>query len=105
MAQFDFYINTNRKTKKYSPFLVDIQSSVLEDISTTIVVPLGKLPDLQSMSMSIVTPEIDINAEQYLFLFPQIASVPKSILKKQIGNISEYRGEMIAAMELSFTGS
>ena len=38
MAQFDVYRNTNPATRTRIPYLLDIQSDLLESISTRVVV-------------------------------------------------------------------
>ena len=43
MAQFDVYSNPSRHTQKVFPYIVDIQNSVISDIATRIVIPLGRL--------------------------------------------------------------
>jgi toxin CcdB len=40
MAQFDIYKNSNTRTKKQFTYLVDIQSEVITDLGTRIVMPL-----------------------------------------------------------------
>ncbi|PVY77590.1 CcdB protein [Tamilnaduibacter salinus] len=41
MAQFDVYANPSKKSRGAYPYLVDIQSEVLTELSTRIVVPLS----------------------------------------------------------------
>ncbi|MFQ5633472.1 MAG: CcdB family protein, partial [bacterium] len=40
MSQFTAYQNKNPKTKKTFPYLVDIQSDLLDELRTTVVIPL-----------------------------------------------------------------
>lgn len=42
MAQFIVYRNKNARTKPIFPFLVDVQSDLLEDLQTRVVIPLSK---------------------------------------------------------------
>ena len=41
MAQFRVYENSNRATKQRIPYLLDIQSDLLDDLQTTVVIPLA----------------------------------------------------------------
>ncbi len=41
MAQFDVYPNPSRTSKTYYPYLVDVQSPLLRELATRIVIPLG----------------------------------------------------------------
>lgn len=40
MAQFIAYENKNRATKKIYPYLLDIQSNLLDELRTAVVIPL-----------------------------------------------------------------
>ncbi|MBC3875161.1 CcdB family protein [Undibacterium flavidum] len=42
MARFDVYANTG-KSKKATPFLIDVQSNVISGLATRIVIPLHDL--------------------------------------------------------------
>ncbi len=42
MGQFTVYRNKNPRTKSAFPLLVDVQSDVLEDLHTRVVIPLTK---------------------------------------------------------------
>lgn len=41
MAQFTAYANSNPVTQKQYPYLLDIQSDLLSELKTTIVIPLS----------------------------------------------------------------
>lgn len=104
MAQFDVYQNPSRNTRDFFPYIVDIQSPVISDIATRIVVPLGTLQNFKSESMKGLTPEIEYDGEKLLLLIPQIASIPSKTLKKPIGSLSHFRDEIIAALDFAITG-
>ena len=42
MPQFSVYKNKNPKTRSSYPYLVDVQSDLLSDIGTRVIVPLVK---------------------------------------------------------------
>lgn len=42
MAQFNAYENPSKASKRAYPYLLDIQSNLLEDLSTTIAIPLSQ---------------------------------------------------------------
>ncbi len=41
MAQFIVYENTSRIAKKIYPYLLDIQSDLLNELKTTVIIPLS----------------------------------------------------------------
>ncbi len=52
MAQFDVYQNPSKTTRNAFPYLVDIQSPVISEIATRIVIPLGRLKSFKNEVMS-----------------------------------------------------
>ena len=54
MAQFDVYRNPNPATRARIPYLLDVQSDLLEPLATRVVVPLCK-PDVLKGSLSSVS--------------------------------------------------
>jgi len=40
MAQFDVYLNPNPDTRKPIPYLLDVQTDLLDTLATRVVVPL-----------------------------------------------------------------
>ena len=104
MAQFDVYQNPSRNTRKAFPYIVDIQNPVISNITTRIVVPLGKLESFKNEIMIGLTPEIEYEGEKLLFLTPQLSSIPTSVLIKPIGSLSHFRNEIVAAIDFAITG-
>jgi toxin CcdB len=56
MQQFDVYENPSKTTRSTYPFIVDIQSSIISEIATRIVVPLGRKADFKDEGMRGLTP-------------------------------------------------
>ncbi len=104
MQQFDVYSNPSRATRGAYPYLVDIQSPLISEIATRIVIPLGKLQDFKKEEMWGLTPKVEYEGEVLLLLTPQIASVPSRLLRNPIGSLSHLRDQIIAALDFAITG-
>jgi toxin CcdB len=104
MRQFDVYTNPSKATRKAYPFIVDIQSNVISEITTRIVVPLGRKADFKNEEMKGLTPVVTYEGEDLLLLIPQIASMPAKALKKPVGSLSHLRDEIVAALDFAITG-
>ena len=104
MAQFDVYPNPSRTSKAYYPYLVDIQSSLLSELATRIVIPLGKRSAFGTEVMEGLTPEISFDDQELLLLTPQISSVPEKHLNNPVGSLSHFRNQIIGALDLAITG-
>ncbi|RFA32934.1 CcdB family protein [Alkalilimnicola ehrlichii] len=104
MAQFDVYPNPSKTSKAHYPYLVDIQSSLLSELVTRIVIPLGKRSAFGGEAMQGLTPEISFADQELLLLTPQISSVPEKHLKNPIGSLSHFRDQIVGALDLAVTG-
>ncbi|RBI68678.1 plasmid maintenance protein CcdB [Vreelandella sulfidaeris] len=104
MAQFDVYPNPSKTSRAYYPYLVDIQSSLLTDLATRIVIPLGNRAALGGNTMQGLTPEITFNGHELLLLTPQISSVPVKHLNSPVGTLSHFRSQIVGALDLAVTG-
>lgn len=104
MAQFDVYTNPSRKTREAYPYLVDIQSPLISELSTRIVIPLGRLAHFGGETLHGLTPEISYQGEQLLLLTPQVSSMPAKLLENPIGSLSHLRDEIVASLDFAITG-
>ena len=104
MAQFDVFPNPSKKTGKLFPYLLDIQSPLISDIATRIVLPLGNLSDFKNEHMKKLTPIIEYNGLQLILLTPQMSAVPTNILRCPVGSLEHFRDEIIASIDFAITG-
>ena len=104
MQQFDVYSNPSRATRGAYPYIVDIQSPLIFEIATRIVIPLGKLQHFKNQEMKGLTPKVEYGGEELLLLIPQIASIPGRSLTNPMGSLSHLREEIIAALDFAITG-
>ena len=101
MAQFDVYRNPSKKTHEAYPFLVDVQNSVIDQLTTRLVVPLTTR---NRFYMKKLTPEIEFEDTTYLFLPQQLSSIPEDVLKDRIGSLEQSRELLIDAIGFVITG-
>ena len=66
MVQFDVYKNLSKSSRDAYPFLVDIQHSILGDLSTRMVVPLTRNKLNSSLVIKKLTPEVDFDGKGYI---------------------------------------
>jgi toxin CcdB len=104
MAQFDVYLNPGKTSKVHYPYLVDIQSSLLNELATRIVIPLGKRSAFGGEAMQGLTPEISFADQELLLLTLQISSVSEKHLKNPVGSLSHFRDQIVGALDMAITG-
>lgn len=102
--QFDVYVNPSKLSKDAYPFLVDIQSKLIAEIATRIVIPLGKLSSFSNVALPRLTPIVEYQGEKLLLLTPQISSVPNKVLKNPVGSLAHLRATIIASLDFAVSG-
>ncbi|NOZ54948.1 MAG: plasmid maintenance protein CcdB [Gammaproteobacteria bacterium] len=104
MAQFDVFKNKNRSTSTLYPYLVEIQSNLLSDLQTTVVMPLTLVNNYGGNKLRTLHPIFLILEKQYLSITTLIAGVDRNTLGENIFSLSESRDEIISALDFMITG-
>lgn len=104
MSQLTLYRNKNPKSKAEIPFLLDVQSDLLSELSTRVVIPLYQRKALPIKPLTKLTPEFEIEGEKFILMTPQLAGISLKDLGEPIGNLKQHRAEIIAALDLLITG-
>ena len=104
MAQFDVYRNPNPATRARIPYLLDVQSDLLDTLATRVVVPLYKPEALRGKAAERLNPVFEIEGRKVTTHTPELAGVPRKNLGEPLDNLSSERNAIIAALDLVFTG-
>jgi toxin CcdB len=68
MAQFDVYRNPNPATRARIPYLVDVQSKLLDSLATRVVVPLCKPAVLKGRLAERLNPVFQVEGREVCML-------------------------------------
>jgi toxin CcdB len=104
MARFDVYPNPGSGTES-TPFLLDVQSDLLDGLDSRVVVPLRNLsrfPDVKLPER--LTPVLLIGSEQLLLETPKMAAVPRRVLKAAVASLAHEQARITAALDFLFQG-
>jgi toxin CcdB len=101
MAQFDLYRNPRRGT---FPLLLDIQADLLHRLATRVVVPLTSLKSQGGRPITRLNPTTTFGGRTYVLVFQELAAIPASVLVEPVGSLASRRAELVAAIDLLFTG-
>ena len=104
MAQFAVYKNKNSRTRSAFPYLVDVQSDLLESLQSRVVVPLTRAAALTKKPVSHLTPVMNFDGEPYLLMTPQLAGIARSELGAEAGALTDQRQTILGAIEFLLTG-
>lgn len=104
MARFDVYRNSGAKSADV-PYLLDVQSDVLDDLDSRIVVPLRRKDRFPSVSLPAnLMPTVLVEGIECIIETPKLAAVPVRILKTRIGTLESELFEIGAALDFLFQG-
>jgi toxin CcdB len=104
MSQFAVYRNKNAQTRARFPFLLDIQSELLDPLATRVVVPLAPASSPRARSMETLMPTISVEGKAYVMVTPQLAGVSARELGPVAADASADRLKIVAAVDFLLAG-
>ena len=103
MPQYTAYDNPNRATRKAYPYLLEIQSNLLDDLRTTVVIPLCPKAAVNG-PISRLCQIVRISGKDFILLTQQIAAIDRNGLGKAVADWSRYRAQIVAALDFLISG-
>lgn len=103
MARYNVYRNPSKASAGRIPFLLDLQSDLLSYLNTRVVAPLVKARAFGAPAKRL-NPVMTVNGVTVVLSPAQIAAVPTRALGAPVANLADRSGEIIAALDLLFTG-
>lgn len=85
------------------PFLLNVQSDLLSQLATRAVVPMTPRRRY-GVPIARLNPTASVRGVEYLLVFQEMAAVPISALGDAVASLASRRAELIAAIDLLFTG-
>jgi len=104
MARFVVYENPNKATKKTYPYLLDIQSNLLDDLRTTVVIPMLPESAVAKKAISELCPVFEINGKKFIALTQQLAGIDRNLLGKEVCNLAKHHTEIVSALDFIISG-
>jgi toxin CcdB len=104
MARFDVYTNAGPLSQTI-PFLLDVQSDLLNGLDTRVVVPLRKIEEFPQVKLpKQLTPVLSIDQQSFVMETPKMASVPQRILKDLVTSLSADQSTIVGALDFLLNG-
>lgn len=104
MAQFSVHKNKNPNTRAAYPYLVDVQSDLLRDLRTRVVVPLVRVTAVGKKPIKNLTPVLNIDGQKFAMLVPQLAGISLGDLGPEVASVAQHRNDIIGALDFLITG-
>ena len=99
MAQFDVYATTYPD----APFVVQVQSDLLNILATRVVIPLKLATDKQPLDR--LHPTLDIQGQTYVLHTAETATVMASVLKTPVASLAPtHRQTILDAVDFLLHG-
>jgi len=102
MSQFDVYRNPNPATNDQIPYLLDLQTDLLEITRTRVVVPLERSGTFSTAQR--LMPKFRIEGIAVVMSTPELAGIGFSNLGEPVASLADKRQEIMAALDLLFSG-
>jgi len=102
MAQFDVYRNSGKQSR-IVPFVVDVQSDILANFETRVVIPLQSAEFIKNENMDIISrlnPIMTVCDSEVILATQQMAAVHVRELGKKIDSLESMRLEIISALDV-----
>ena len=104
MARFDVYPNPGAHANT-TPYLLDVQSDLLDGLDSRIVIPLRSLEHFAKVKLPTrLTPVLQINGRDYLLETPKMGAVPQRILKTPLAHLADQQTQIMGALDFLFQG-
>lgn len=104
MAADAVFGNPDPRTNGDIPFLLDVQSELLADLGTRVVVPLYRREAAGAQAMTRLTPALRFQGQDLVAMVPELAGIPLRRLGPMLGDLAGARAELLQAIDLLLTG-
>ncbi|MFM8609473.1 MAG: CcdB family protein [Burkholderiaceae bacterium] len=103
MAQYDVHPNPSASAQQGIPYVVVVQSDLLDALATRLVIPLATA-DAQSRMPARLCPLINVNGQRLHALAHYAAPLPARLLKRPVANVQAQASALVAAMDVVLSG-
>lgn len=104
MGQFAVHRNGNPDTRAKVPYLLDVQSNLVSELETRVVVPLYPAKSMKGRTVRNLMPLIEIEGKPLVMVTPEMAGVPRRNLGPVVADATHLRGEILSAIDFLLLG-
>lgn len=103
MAQYDVYPNPSSSAADGIPFVVVIQSDLVDGLPTRLSIPLAA-HDTAHKVPTVLCPVITANGQRLHALAHYAAPLPAKVLRRPVDNVAAQASALIAALDAVVSG-
>lgn len=86
------------------PLLLNVQSDLLGELHTLVVIPLAKATAHSGTSVRYLMPTVPFEGEAYVLVTPELGAIARRDLGPAVGSLAERRDAIIAALDFLVSG-
>ena len=102
IRQFDVFKNPDTVEARHRPFLLVLQSDLLSGLTATVVAPLVRRRDL--IGAQRLNPLVTIAGEEFWLATHELFALDRRKLRSKVMSLAACRDDVIAAIDMLFTG-
>ena len=103
MAQYDVFPNPSKSAAEGIPYVVVIQSDMLDALATRLTVPLAVLAFAGKVPTALC-PVITVKGQRLHALAHYTAPLPAKLLRKSVDNVAAQASALVAAVDAVLSG-
>ncbi len=104
MAQWDVFANPSPRMREALPYVVVLQSDLLDELGTRLVAPLARhMPAPTSMTTRL-SPKLEVQGEWLTLLAQEIAPVEARSLRLALGSLRTEAHRIVDALDAVVSG-
>ena len=104
VRRFDVFRNPSSASSKKIPWLLAVQSDLLDDMDTCAVVPLAKAQVARRAASERLNPVFELGGEDVVMLTQLIGTVPMGALRKPVGSFDAHHAAILRALDFLSSG-
>jgi toxin CcdB len=104
LAQFDIYVNPQVASRQSVPFVVDVQSGLIDQLPTRLVMPLSRVGASQAKLPLNLCLLVEVDGESLVLLPHLAAPLATRSLKNTGGSLRHRASEISAALDAVLSG-
>ena len=103
MAQYDVYPNPSNSAADGIPYVVVIQSDLLDALATRLSIPLSEFDDAARVPTALC-PVITVKGQRFHALAHYVAPLPARLLRRPVDNVAAQSGALVSAIDVVLSG-
>lgn len=103
MAQYDVYANPSQSAAKGIPYVVVVQSDLLDALATRLTLPLAEF-DAAAKVPTALCPVVTVKGRRFHALAHYAAPLPAKVLRRPVDNVAAQASALVSAIDVVLSG-